>query len=101
MRRKIYQNKQGNFKGIGVHTTTEQREKNSPSIHRQQNNSTIAKKPQTTYILDQIKNKVMGIERDEWKVEFSWVKAHAGQRGIDPADRLAKEATSSKDTEEC
>ena len=41
------------------------------------------------------------MERDEWKVEFSWVKAHAGQRGNELADRLAKEASSSKDIEEC
>jgi len=41
------------------------------------------------------------MERDEWKVEFSWVKAHAGQRGNQLAGRLAKEASSSKDIEEC
>jgi ribonuclease HI len=34
-----------------------------------------------THIIDQIKNKAMDMERDEWKVEFSWIKAHAGQRG--------------------
>ena len=54
-----------------------------------------------THIIDQIMNKVMDMERDEWKVEFSWVKAHAGQRGNELADRLAKEASSSKDIEEC
>ena len=43
----------------------------------------------------------MDMERDESKVEFSWVKAHAGQRGNELADRLAKAATSSKDIEEC
>jgi len=43
----------------------------------------------------------MDMERDEWKVEFSWVTAHAGQRGNELADRLAKEASSSKDIEEC
>jgi len=41
----------------------------------------------------------MDMERDECKVEFSWVKAHAGQRGNELADRLAKEASSSKDIE--
>jgi len=41
------------------------------------------------------------MERDEWKVEFTWVEAHAGQRGNELADRLAKEASSSKDVEEC
>jgi hypothetical protein len=51
--------------------------------------------------MDQIKNKVMDMEREEWKVEFNWVKAHAGQRGDELADRLAKEASSSKDIEKC
>jgi ribonuclease HI len=41
------------------------------------------------------------MERDEWKVEFSWVKAQAGQRGNELADQLAKEASSSKDIEKC
>jgi len=41
------------------------------------------------------------MEREEWKIEFSWVKAHAGQKGNELADRLAKEASSSKNFEEC
>jgi ribonuclease HI len=43
----------------------------------------------------------MDMERDEWEVEFSWAKAHARQRGNELADRLAKEASSSKDIGEC
>jgi hypothetical protein len=43
----------------------------------------------------------MDIERDEWKVEFSWVKAHARQRWNELADRLANEASSNKDIDEC
>ena len=77
-------------------------EKNSPSIHIHYNNSIIAKNHKRhTHIIDQIKNEVMDMERDEWKVEFTWVEAHAGQRGNELADRLAKEASSSKDVEEC
>jgi hypothetical protein len=41
------------------------------------------------------------LERHEWKVEFSWVKALVGQRGNELADRLAKEASRSKNIEEC
>jgi ribonuclease HI len=48
-----------------------------------------------THIIDQIKNKVMDMERDEFKVEFNWVTAHAGQRGHELADGQAKEASSS------
>jgi hypothetical protein len=43
----------------------------------------------------------MDTERDKWMVKFSWVKAHAGQRGNELADQLAKESSSSKDIEEC
>jgi len=41
------------------------------------------------------------MERDEWKIEFSWVKTHVGQKGNELADRLAKEASSSRNIEEC
>ena len=54
-----------------------------------------------THIIDQIKNKVLDMERHEWKVEFNWVEAHAGQRGNGLAVRVAKGATSSGDIEQC
>jgi len=31
-----------------------------------------------TYIIDLIKNKFIDVERDEWKIEFSWVKSTRG-----------------------
>ena len=93
----------GNFKGIGIRTTTERREKKTALVYTDSRITLqLLKKPQIhNHIIDHIKNKVIDMEQDEWKVEFSWVKAHAGQRGNKLADRLAKEATSSKDIEEC
>jgi hypothetical protein len=41
------------------------------------------------------------MEQHEWKVDFSWIKAHAGQRGNEIADRLAKEESRSRNIEEC
>jgi hypothetical protein len=41
------------------------------------------------------------MEQQEWKVSFSWIKAHAGQRGNELADQLAKEAASNKKVNEC
>jgi hypothetical protein len=41
------------------------------------------------------------LEQDEWKVEFSWIKAHVGHRGNELADQLAKEAASSRTIDEC
>jgi hypothetical protein len=40
-------------------------------------------------------------EQQEWKVAFRRTKAHAGQRGNEPADQLAKEAASNKNVDEC
>jgi ribonuclease HI len=31
-----------------------------------------------TNLIDQIRGKVIEMEQQEWKVEFSWIKAHAG-----------------------
>jgi len=41
------------------------------------------------------------MEQQEWKVSFSWIKAHAGQRRNELADQLAKEAASNKKVNEC
>jgi len=41
------------------------------------------------------------MEEQEWLVEFSWIKAHAGHHGNELADQLAKEAVSSKTIEQC
>jgi hypothetical protein len=38
------------------------------------------------------------LERFNWTIEFSWVKAHIGIYGNELADRLAKEATRNRDT---
>jgi len=54
-----------------------------------------------THLIDQIRNKVLDMEQHEWKVDFSWIKAHVEQRGNELADRLAKEASRSKNIEEC
>ena len=54
-----------------------------------------------THQIDQIRNKILDMEQHEWKIDFSWIKAHVGQRGNELADRLAKEASRSKNIEEC
>jgi ribonuclease HI len=54
-----------------------------------------------THLIDQIRNKVPDMEQHEWKVDFSWMKAHVWQRGKELEDCLVKEASSSKNIEEC
>jgi ribonuclease HI len=38
------------------------------------------------------------LERTNWTVEFSWVKAHVGIYGNELADKLAKAAACNRDT---
>jgi hypothetical protein len=52
------------------------------------------------HIVEQIRTKVIEMEQQEWIVEFGWMKAHAGHRGNELADQLAKAAVSSKTIEE-
>jgi len=54
-----------------------------------------------THLIEQIRTKVFELERDEWKLEFSWIKAHAGYRGNEIADQLSKEAASNRTIDEC
>jgi ribonuclease HI len=54
-----------------------------------------------THLIDQIRNKEIDMEQQEWKVELSWIKAQVGHRGNELADCLAKEESTSKNIEEC
>jgi len=39
------------------------------------------------------------MEQHEWRVEFTWINAHAGHRWNETADHLAKEAANNKNIE--
>jgi ribonuclease HI len=54
-----------------------------------------------TYLIEKIRKKVVGMEKQNWKIEFNWIKAHAGHHGNELADQLAKEAATNSDINEC
>ena len=41
------------------------------------------------------------MENQNWKIEFNWIKAHAGHHGNELADQTAKEAATNSDNNEC
>jgi len=45
-----------------------------------------------SYLIEEIRNMAVTLNKKNWKIEFKWVKAHAGIYGNEIADRLVKEA---------
>jgi ribonuclease HI len=54
-----------------------------------------------TYLIEKIRQKATEMEQNEWKIQFCWVKAHAGNLGNELADTLAKGAATNLDIAEC
>ena len=54
-----------------------------------------------TYLTEKIRTKVREMEKQNWKIEFNWVKAHAGHGGNELADQFVKAAANSRDIKEC
>ena len=50
------------------------------------------------YLTEEIRKRVAILKSSEWKIVFSWVKAHVEIYGNEMADRLAKEAARRKET---
>ena len=48
------------------------------------------------YLIEEIRRRIAKLQGSNWKIEFSWVKAHAGNYGNELADKLAKEVARSK-----
>ena len=45
------------------------------------------------HLVEEIRKRAVTLNKKNWKIEFKWVKAHAGIFGNEIANRLAKEAT--------
>ena len=51
------------------------------------------------YLMETIRKKNIELEKENWRIEYTWIKAHAGYEGNELADKLVKEAT--RDSEIC
>ena len=49
-------------------------------------------------LLEKIRKKAIELEKKEWSIQITWIKALVGNYGNELADRLAKEATKNKET---
>jgi ribonuclease HI len=45
------------------------------------------------HLVEEIRKRAATLNKKNWKIEFKWVKAHAGIFGNETADRLVKKAT--------
>jgi len=44
------------------------------------------------HLIEEIRRKTNDLEKENWHIDFTWIKAHAGNSRNDLADKLAKEA---------
>jgi len=54
-----------------------------------------------TYIIEEIRRKLREMGKTNWKIQFSFVKAHIGIQGNELSHILAKETTTNLDVKEC
>jgi ribonuclease HI len=45
------------------------------------------------YLIEEIRTAAIALEKRNWTIKFTWIKAHVGIYGNELANRLAKEAT--------
>jgi hypothetical protein len=54
-----------------------------------------------TFLIEEIRRKMMEMGKMNWNIHLCWVKAHVGIQGNELADTLAKEAATDEDITEC
>jgi hypothetical protein len=49
------------------------------------------------YLIEEIRKKARALEKHNWTITFTWIKAHAGNYGNELADKLVKKAARNHD----
>jgi ribonuclease HI len=49
------------------------------------------------YLIEEISEKTIALELENWTIAFAWIKAHTGHYGKELADKLANEAARNSD----
>jgi hypothetical protein len=49
------------------------------------------------YLIEEIRKTAITLEKRNWTITFTWIKAHAGNYGNELADKLAKKAARNDD----
>ena len=57
----------------------------------------LKNKKNRNHLIQEIRKKTLSLENENWNIEYTWIKAHAGHYGNELADKLAKEASRNSD----
>jgi len=57
----------------------------------------LKNKKNRNHLIEEIRKKTNTLEKENWNIEYTWIKAHTGHYGNELADKLAKEATRNSD----
>ena len=79
-----------------MHTNT-----HTPHTPTHTHTHTLKNRKKHSYLIEKIRKQATELERNNCKIEFRWIKAHAGHYGDELVDQLAKEAASENDITEC
>jgi hypothetical protein len=57
----------------------------------------LKNKKNLNHLIEEIRKKTTTLEKENWIIEYTWIKAHAGHYGNELADKLTKDATRNSD----
>jgi ribonuclease HI len=57
----------------------------------------LKNKKNCNHLIEEIRKKTITLEKENWNIEYTWIKAHTGHYGNELADKLAKEAIRNHD----